>query len=142
MSIQPLEHRCEAGLCPICIGSSTQTDSALAIHTGLKDRENLRAQGRCRSADCDFDDVVHQRWFDHLAALPESVAETKRCKSGYWHNCYEALNVFDDPVVVNVSEDSSGYDILMAQDEDDCEKFNWIPEVETNEPDDDDPDCL
>ena len=38
--------------------------------------------------------------------------------------------------------DSNDCDISVAGAEDDCEKFNWFPEVEMSEPDEDNADHL
>ena len=88
------------------------------------------------SADEDFDTEVRRRWDEHIASLSPSVAETKRWKSGYWHNWFRAFRFVDE------SDDANDAEILVAETEDDggdCddEGFNCVPEVEPSEADDD-----
>ena len=73
--------------------------------------------------------------------MPPAVAETKRWKSGYWHIWFRAFRFADE------FDDANDADILVAEIEDDgdggvdaCvddEGFNWIPEVEPSEVEDD-----
>ena len=88
------------------------------------------------SVDDDFDAEIRRRWNEHIASLPPLVAETKRWKSGYWHNWFNAFRFIDDSDAVNHA------DILFAEsgddgDGDDGGGFNWIAEVEPSEVDSD-----
>ena len=51
-----------------------------------------------KSAEASFDILIKQRWIQHLSDLPQSVATTKRWKSGYWHRWFEDVdrNTKDD----------------------------------------------
>ena len=71
-------------------------------------------------------------WNEHLSTLLIEVAVTQHWRSGYCKNWYTVLDFYDH------SEIRTGGDFFVSEsDEDIDERFNWIDEAESSEPDND-----
>ena len=54
--------------------------------------------------------------------LPENIAYTKRWKTGFWHNWYDGI--------ILLGKESVDREMIVAEDEDEDDNFNWITETE------------